>query len=185
MGNTPIIEISCCSIWTSITPYIKETTGILLDKCPTTKQSPTACVDHALMQRIVNSARPVIMNVSSNPDTYQVNTGILFTDAGMSNVLSWSFIGRTCAQDSATNVPSYYLEFNLLEETLSLTRTGCEYEKILFTSMLGICIILLVFVMVVPLMFEKKPISCEDEGSKPSISSSSIQGSYGRVPIFE
>ena len=60
-------------------------------------------------------------------------------------------------------VPSCYLEFNLLQQTLSLTRTGFEYEKILFTSMLGICIIVLIFVIVVPLIFERKTRDSKDE----------------------
>lgn len=171
MFSNSTIEMSCCSLWTSLTPFIKETTGIALDKCPSTKEFPTACMEHVLMQRIVGSTHPRLMVPSNTVDTYLVNTDIFFSGNGISRMLAWSFIGRTCAEDRHTQVPTYYLEFNLMQQTLSLTRTGCEYEKILFTSMLGICIILLIFVMVVPLMFERRALDEDDDTTRPLTSS--------------
>lgn len=185
MTNNSTYEVACCSVWASLTPYIQETTGIELDKCPTTAQSPTACVNHALMKRIIGSINPPLLTLSVKPDMYLIDTNVLFTETGISNIISWSLIGRTCTEDHQANTPTYYLEFNLLQQTLSLTRTGCEYEKILFTSMLGICIILLIFVMVIPLIFERKNTSNEDEQSSLLSNSTIVKSSQTRIPVFE
>jgi hypothetical protein len=72
----------------SLTPYVKETTGIELIECPTTLEAPTACIDHALMRRIVQSVNPPILTNSETTDAYLIDTKILFSESGISDVLT-------------------------------------------------------------------------------------------------
>lgn len=157
------IEIQCCDLWYSVTRFVSVSTGESIHR-----NCPTPCTEDPTIMVIVKNVYPSLKQTSNG--TYSVNTEEIFTSTHVSEIIAWSIIGRLCSVHDKKSNHAEYLEFNMGSQTLSLRKSGCEYHKVMYSTLLGFCIVILTFVLIVGIL------SRIVEEDKPEIVVSDLKG---------
>lgn len=89
-------------------------------------------------------------------DKYSIDATYLLTSRHLSDVLAWSILGRMYAVHKYGTNHADLLEFHTRSQTLSIRRSGCEYQKGMYSTLFGFCIVMLTFVLAVGIL-SKKP----------------------------
>ena len=92
---------------------------------------------------------------------FVMNTTSILTSPQLSVVLAWSNLGRLCAVHKLTSNHADFLEFHTGSQTLHIRRSGCEYQKIMYATILGFCIVIISFVLAVGIL--KRPVDVHEE----------------------
>jgi hypothetical protein len=108
------------------------------------------CKQQAVIENIVKNMVPPLEH-DDDPATgewYRFDHADMFASDKMADVLAFSILGRVCANDrSNSGDGGDYLQFSTVTRTLGVRRRGCEYEKVMYSSLLSVCIIALSFLI--------------------------------------
>ena len=142
--------IQCCHVYSSIMQFVIVTTANVPDNF-----CPTDCKNDHIIVKITKTLYPLL---GDGPDhkTFALNTSQLMSSQILSNMLAWSVIGRLSAVEKFGNNHGDYLEFDTGTQSLKLRRTGCEFQKIMYSTLLGMTTVLLSFLVISGIMSNKR-----------------------------
>lgn len=147
------VKINCCELWDTVAKFIAVSTGEELShKCP------HPCMTHPAINRIVNIMMPALTH-GEDPEAFEVESDEILVPGKISEVLVWSILGRLCSIEKYGSNHADFLQFNTASQTISVRRTGCEYQKTIYSTLLGFCAVVLTFIILtgVSTEYPKKP----------------------------
>ena len=160
--HAEVVKIKCCDLWKAVTEFIAVSTGEeLQSKCP------VPCRSHPAINRIVNTMVPTIA-YGSEDDVFEVEGSDILMPDKVSDVLVWSILGRLCSVEKYGSNHADFLQFNTVSQTISLRRTGCEYQKTVYSSLLGFCAVVLTFIILSGIVSGPVNVTPTNNQSKPA-----------------
>jgi len=141
-NSTDLISIECCHIYASTMQFISMTTA----------ESdggfcPQDCKRDGMIVKITKNLYP-LLEEGSDASTFTLNTTQLMNSGVLSNFLAWSVVGRLSAVEKFGQNHADYLQFDTGSKTLMLRRTGCEFQKVMYATLLGLTTIMLSFLII-------------------------------------
>lgn len=136
--------IECCDIWTSVNQFIAVKTGEDISPCP------VPCKTYPGIAKFVMNISPMLRHHDDalNGSTYFIPHEDIFPSNKVSDVLAWSIVGRLCStHPSDQQVEGKYIQFEPSTGDISVVHAGCEYQRSMYSTLLSLCIILVIFLL--------------------------------------
>lgn len=140
--NNELISIECCHIYASTMQFVSITTAESEEGF-----CPRDCKKDSMIAKITKNLYP-LLEEGSDASTFTLNTTQLMNSEVLSNFLAWSVVGRLSAVEKFGKNHADYLQFDTGSKTLVLRRTGCEFQKVMYATLLGLTTIMLSFLIV-------------------------------------
>jgi hypothetical protein len=150
-ANHTRVDVSCCALWRAMQQFVAVSTGESYETCP------RPCKTNAVMTAFAQSLGPPRLHAHADPDLWYFERDEMYAPDSVANVLAWSVVGRLCAVGTHGATPKNFLQINTGMQTISVRRTGCEYERTVYSTLLMFCTAALAFVLFLGLYRSPEP----------------------------
>lgn len=141
--HTENLYIKCCDIWTAVHKFVRVSTSENAAPCP------VPCKTYPAISKFIMNISPRIQHHDDarNGSWYYVAQKDIFSSEAVSDVLAWSIIGRMCSAQGTKQEQGKFMQFDPGTGEISIVHAGCEYQRSLYSTMLGLCIVVIIFTM--------------------------------------
>lgn len=138
--NDVSIAMECEQLWNGLLEVIPEATGM----------TPSATAAPCLERALVAQARHALVDGATLEDTGNNTVVLRVPSAKMVALVVWSITGRACTQSGSGDNDLAILEFEATQGRLRPRKPRCEFERSLYSSMLLVTVVLIVYLVVRP-----------------------------------
>ena len=138
------LHIKCCDIWSAVNQFVVVSTGEDIMPCP------VPCKTFPAIAKFVMNISPMLKHLDDahNGSTYYIPHEDIFPSDKVSDVLAWSIVGRLCStHPSDEQLDGKFMQFEPSTGAISVVRAGCEYQRSMYSTLLGLCIIIIIFIL--------------------------------------
>ena len=171
------VTVDCEALWAILRDQTPETTGMRMD-------GAGACFERPLLA----AARSVLE--LSGVAVEKAGGGqvrILASGAQVGELVAWSVTGRACAREGSGEKDISVLEFDAEGRRFVPRKPRCEFERSLYSTMLLLTVVLVVFLVLRPGDEDKKEKDADADKESNDIQSTSLfraSGHFGEELRF-